>query len=204
MQKKFYLFVYSTPNIVGCSLALLGLLAFFTGFIRLYWFLIVAGLYLLGYVITPRRKHESLVLKGRLANKDIERELNELVGKVKKRVSQPVFQRVNAIADKIISILPQMEKMQHGDKNLHVVKQTATDYLPQMLENYLALPPAFATMHPLYGKKTAREYLIEQLDLLDQEMQEILIKIHSKDSEALITHGQFLKNKFSKGESWLD
>lgn len=73
-----------------------------------------------------------------------------------------------------------------------------------MLENYLALPPAIACFRPVYGNKTPREYLLEQLDILDKEMKIILVKVLSKDTEALIAHGQFLKNKFGLCDQWLN
>jgi len=35
-------------------------------------------------------------------------------------------------------------------------------------------------------------------------MKEILIDIHKQDTEALLTHGRFLKNKFASGSDWLN
>ncbi len=60
--------------------------------------------------------------------------------------------------------------MNAGDYDLHVVKQTVTDYLPQMLTTYLELPPAFATMHKMRNGKTSQDILIEQLTVLNDQI----------------------------------
>ena len=52
--------------------------------------------------------------------------------------------------------------------------------------------------------KTAKEILIEQLDLLDEEMKKILVDLHERDTQALVTHGRFLRKKFADpAEIWL-
>jgi Ca-activated chloride channel family protein len=80
----------------------------------------------------------------------------------------------------------------------------ALEYLPDMLETYLALPPAFARLHPMKDGKTATQIFIEQLQLLDGEMKKLAVDILKDDTEALIIHGNFLRDKFQgSNKDWL-
>lgn len=54
MKRRLLLFLYSTPHIVGSVLGLLGLGLFFAGIIKSYWYFIVAGLYVIGVLATPK------------------------------------------------------------------------------------------------------------------------------------------------------
>ena len=204
MKRNILLFLYSTPNIVGSVLGLLGLTAYFGGLIKSFWLLIVLGLYAIGFVSTPRSPTASLSLKKSLAGAEIEKGLEELIRKIRKKVSPKILERVVSIKESISSLIPHLDRMDSSDRNLHVIKQTATDYLPEMLQTYLELPTTFARFHRVQGDKTPQEILLEQLDILDREMKQIIIDLHSRDTEALIAHGKFLKDKFAEGDSWLN
>jgi hypothetical protein len=54
------------------------------------------------------------------------------------------------------------------------VRQTALEFLPEALQHFLKLPPAFANVHPLKDGKTAKTLLLEQLDLLATTMEQWL------------------------------
>lgn len=203
MKRHLLLFLYSTPNIVGSVLGLLGLAAFFVGLIKSFWLFIVLGLYAIGFVATPRKTAEIVTLKNSLTDAEIERGLDELIRKIRKKVSPQILERVMSIKESIALLMPRLTNMNGGDRNLHVIKQTASNYLPEMLQTYLALPTTFARFHRVRGNKTPREILLEQLDILDREMQQIIVDVHSRDTEALIAHGKFLKDKFEEGDSWL-
>ena len=73
---------------------------------------------------------------------------------------------------------------------------TATDYLPEALNGYLRLPREWADSRPLSGGKTALLLLIDQLDLLVATMDNIFDAVIRADAQALVTHGQFLRQKF--------
>jgi len=206
MEKRpFLLFLYSTANIVGCVLGMLGLIAFFTGLIKAYWLFIVIGLYAIGYLITPKTpdmqgyRSSSNELSGR----DLKIMLEALIKKIGNRVSQPELDKVTDIKENILMLLPRLDEMNAGDYDLHVIKQTVSDYLPQMLMTYLELPPAFARMHKTSNGKTAQEILIEQLSLLDEQIKQILVSVNNKDLEALVAQGNFLKSKFANDKDWL-
>jgi hypothetical protein len=204
-KRSILLFLYSTANIVGCIFGVIGLIAFFSGLIKAYWLFIVIGLYAIGFLITPKTEvlqHNWLTAK-EISGHDLQIMLEALIKKIKKRVSQPELDKVINIKDNILMLLPRLEEMNAGDYDLHVVKQTVIDYLPQMLTTYLELPPAFARMHKIRNGKTSQEVLIEQLSILDEQIKQILVSVNSKDAEALIAQGEFLKSKFANDENWL-
>ncbi len=205
MQRSFLLFLYSTPNIVGCIWGVIGLVAFFTGIIKAYWFFIVIGLYACGYVLTPKSPvlSDSLPATHELSVRDLQIRLENLIKKISKRLSQAELDKVNAIKENIVLLLPHLEEMNVGAYDLHIVKQTVLDYLPKMLTTYVELPPAFARMHKMRNGKTAQEVLFEQLSLLDVQINQIVMSVNSQDAEALIAQGEFLKSKFSEDAAWL-
>jgi len=162
-------------------------------------------LYAIGYLITPKTpdmqgyRSSSNELSGR----DLKIMLEALIKKIGNRVSQPELDKVTDIKENILMLLPRLDEMNAGDYDLHVIKQTVSDYLPQMLMTYLELPPAFARMHKTSNGKTAQEILIEQLSLLDEQIKQILVSVNNKDLEALVAQGNFLKSKFANDKDWL-
>ena len=53
MNQRVLMYLYSTKNIVGSLLALVGLVLFFAGIIGALWPVVVIGLYLIGVLVTP-------------------------------------------------------------------------------------------------------------------------------------------------------
>lgn len=199
LANRFWLFLYSTPNIVGCVLGLVGLLLFFSGLIRSYWPFIVAGLYLAGFIGCPRDEHVSLRISKELESEQIIDELRQLIARVGKRVGQEIAVQVDRIAGHIIEMLPRLD---NAPNPRHILVQTATDYLPTMLEHYLNLPPTYAKMHTLKGGKTAYRLLLEQLEILEQQMQAIAHDLHAGNIDALQVYATFLAEKFGTDSQW--
>lgn len=203
LNRSVLLYLYGTPNIVGCIWGLIGLIAFFA--IKNPILLsIVPALYVSGYLIAPKNQAtESWVSGKQLSGRDLKIQLEDLIKKISKRVSAPELEKVIHIKENILILLPRLEEMNAGDYDFHVIKQTVVDYLPQMLSTYLELPPVFAKMHKMRNGKTSQEVLIEQLTILDQQIGQIVISANSKDAEALIAQGEFLKTKFADDKDWL-
>jgi hypothetical protein len=201
-NRSFYLFLYSTPNIVGCIWGVIGLIAFFI--IRNpIWIYLVPVLYACGYLISPKTEVLANQSISELSGRDLQTMLEDLIKKISKRVAEPELNKVVNIKDNILMLLPRLNEMNAGQYDLHVVKQTVTDYLPQMLTTYLELPPAFARMHKMRNGKTSQEILIEQLTILNDQIEQILVSVNSKDADALIAQGEFLKSKFANDANWL-
>lgn len=53
-KMRVLLFLYSTQNLVGSVLAIIGLVMFFAGWINDWWFPIVVGLYAVGLFAVPK------------------------------------------------------------------------------------------------------------------------------------------------------
>lgn len=201
-KHRALLYLYSTGNIVGAALGLLGLLLFFAGLIGRFWFFIVIGLYLIGVLATPKRKAGSLRLRNELTADEIRDALEDLVRAIRRHVSADVLTRVESIKNSIISMLPYIVDLSSSDFNIYTIRRTALEYLPETLENYLKLPRAFVALHPVKDGKTAEQLLLEQLDLLDRQMIEIADDFYRQDTQALIAHGRFLESKFGQTEVW--
>jgi hypothetical protein len=97
-------------------------------------------------------------------------------------------------------ILPSLQNLDESNYNLYTIRQTALEYLPEMLEKYLKLPSAYASPHVIKDNKTAQKLLEDQLALLEQEMKSIAQEFYSNDMAKLVTHGRFLSEKFERSE----
>ncbi|MDP3007606.1 MAG: hypothetical protein Q8N30_00875 [Methylococcales bacterium] len=201
-NRSLLLFLYSTPNIIGTIWGLIGLVAFFV-IKDIRWLYFVPVLYTCGYFVAPKTTVLSNQAMGGLSGRDLQEMLESLIKKISKRVAQPELNKVIHIKNNILMLLPRLNELNAGDYDLHVVKQTVTDYLPQMLTTYLELPPAFATMHKMRNGKTSQAILIEQLTILNDQIEQIIVSVNSKDADALIAQGEFLKSKFANDGDWL-
>ncbi len=119
------------------------------------------------------------------------------------RVSAVVAVRVRDICETVRDVLPRLDQLGGaGARDAHSVMSTVTSYLPEALGTYLRLPRDYADNRAVAGGKTSLMVLVDQLDLLAVTMDKILDAATQRDVQALIVHGQFLKEKF--GQSSLD
>jgi hypothetical protein len=201
-MERFMLFLYGNKNIVG-SLAALGALGlFFGGAIHAFWLAIVLGSYGIGYLATPSSKELETSISAQMSSDQVKAALDSLAQSIKGRVPAEVSTLVQSISQSITAILPTLAKDNTADQNTYTIRQTALEYLPETLSNYLKLPPAFRSLYPVQDGKSATALLIEQLTLLDAKMKEIVNNYLSNDSQALVANGRFLADKF-KTESFL-
>ena len=192
------LFVYSNKNIAGCALALGALGAFFAGAIHDFWPEIVGGAYAIGYLVTPKQQTIDSDYEASMDPQAIAAELARLVDRVEKPLPADVFSLVASIVASINGVLPALRAASGlGDQESFTIRQTALRYLPETLQAYLELPPAFRNVQPLQDGKSAKALLIEQLSLLDAKMKEIVANVMSNNTQALVANGQFLREKFA-------
>ena len=190
------MYLYSTPNMVGTLMGLGGLGLYFLGIIHAFWLPIVGGLYGIGVLLTPKNPTNELTLRNQFTAVDIRNELEALLRKVRRRVPKEAFEKALSIRNTILTVLPQINDLSSSDYNIYLIQQTALDYLPAALESFINLPRAYANYQPIKDGKTARQLLLEQLDLLDREVKEVVQDIYKNDTSQLVAHGQFLKDKF--------
>jgi hypothetical protein len=201
-RQRILLYLYSTPNIIGSLLGLVGLALYFLGIIGSYWLLIILGLYGIGVLATPKSPTYELRLRNELTAEEIRSELNAMLSKISKKVPKEILAKVESIIKSIFEILPHIMDVNSSNYNIYTIRQTALEYLPETLESYLQLPKAYATLHPIKNGKTANQLLLEQLDLLDVEMKSIAQDFYLNDSQRLMAHGKFLQEKFGKSMAW--
>ena len=197
-RQRLLLYLYSNGNILGSILGLVGLGLYFTGIIHDFWLLIVVGLYGIGVLAAPRSETQELRLRHQIDSEELRGELEELVHAIRHKVPKEVYDRVVSIKNTIVEILPYLQRLDESNYNLYTIRQTALEYLPETLENYLKLPRAYASMHVIKEGKTAQKLLVEQLDLLDQEMKSIAQEFYRNNTEQLVAHGRFLEEKFER------
>ena len=196
-RTRFLLFLYGSPNVVGSALALAGVGLYFLGVIDRFWPFIVAGLYGIGYLATPRSSSLALSIGQSLDAEAVEEALDRLVKQAKKAVEPDLLGLVAGIVDSIRSLLPRLSQSTGiGDRTLFDVRQTALDYLPSTLSRYASLPGPFRRLHAVADGKTAHDLLKAQLTLLDGKMKEIVTSVHEGDADALVANGRFLQERF--------
>jgi hypothetical protein len=194
--RKVLLFIYGLPNFFGTVLGLVGLALLFTGVIKDYSLFIIGGLYGIGYLAAPRPSGLQVELEEALGAADLTRKINTIAEAANKTLSEDAAALVDTIRVSVLDIIAQAATAEANAYQLQVVRQTVNSYLPDMLDTYARLPPAFAKFHVIRDAKTAEQILKEQLGLLDRELKEIAIQLHRSDTDALIVHGEFLKKKF--------
>lgn len=209
-RQRTLLFLYSNGNIAGSALGILGLLLFCIVSIILggtpLLLLVVPALYAIGWLGATLLAGPAadLHLRQQLTAGEIQSELDNLVRSLQGKVPQEVRDKVASIKQSIVAILPQIVDMTSGDYDIYTIRKTALDYLPETLQNYLRLPPAYRNLQPVQDGKTPKQLLLEQLDLLDQKMKEIVQDFARNDTQQLMAQGRFLESKFGRAGLSLD
>ena len=108
----------------------------------------------------------------------------------------PVLARVLRITTAVKAILPRLANLGLDSQDAYTVVATATDYLPESLASYLALPRDWADTRPVAGGKSSLLLLIDQLDLLATTLNRMYDAANRRDANALVAQGKFLDEKF--------
>lgn len=193
---RILLYLYSTRNIVACAAALVGPALLFLGVIREGWLLITAALYAAGYFATPAPQVLDTGLTQSLSFEALLDRFDRLVKEARSQLPPVMASRLDSIRHSIQEVLPRLTDTRTFDDNLYTVRETIARYLPETLANYIALPPMFRVNHVLKDGKTARDLLMDQLTVLDDQMKEVVANVARGDADALLANGQFLEAKF--------
>jgi hypothetical protein len=189
----------STKHLTGTAFALGGPALAIAGVVGApVGIALAVPLYAIGALLAPSRK------RGVSVSSDVDADailagLDKIEGRVRGRVPDDVQSRVDRIVNTIRETAPRASELGPGSQQVHTVVQTASDYLPEALDSYLRLPRSYADSHIVSDGKTAHQLLCDQLDLLAQEMDEVFDAVCRADVDALVTHGRFLREKFSPG-----
>ena len=108
--------------------------------------------------------------------------------------------KVEQIRHKADVLLGYAERFPPFSHDMHIVRQTAADYLPRTVEAYLALPGTDDPVVTADGK-TALEELRQQLALLDSKLDEIAQDLQREDVGRLLANRRFLEERFRPAET---
>ena len=104
--------------------------------------------------------------------------------------------KVEQIKRKVDVLLGFADRFPPFSKDLFLVQQTASDYLPRTVNAYLALTPD-AVERPLAASgQTPHQELRAQLDLLDTKLDDIAQDLERQDVARMLANRQFLEDRF--------
>lgn len=191
------LYVYSNRNITGSVLALGALSAYFGGVIHEFWYLIAAGGYGIGALVARDGGALETQLNDQMNVTDAVAAVGKLAAESQKRLPPDIASQVSEIANAVAEILPRLAAKHVVDATFTDVRATATTYLPDTLNAYLAVPAAYRNTATIRDGKTARQIVVEQLTVLAAKMREIAQDAVQDDAQALLANGRFLKERFA-------
>ena len=109
----------------------------------------------------------------------------------------PIDVQVKAeqIRHKVDLLLGFADRFPPFSRDLYMVRQTASDYLPRTTAAYLAIP---GTNDPLVRGtgRTALEELRAQLAMLDSRLDAITVNLQQHDLDGLLANRRFLEERF--------
>lgn len=108
----------------------------------------------------------------------------------------PVLARVLRIITVVRAIVPRLGNLGLDSQDAYTVVATATDYLPESVAGYLALPRDWADTRPVANGKSSLLLLVDQLDLLSLTISRMYDATNRMDAAALVAQGAFLDSKF--------
>jgi hypothetical protein len=103
--------------------------------------------------------------------------------------------KVEQIRRKADVLLGYADRFPPYSQDLHIVRQTAADYLPRTVESYLKL---MGEDDPVIGAtgKTALDELKAQLALLDSKLDEVAEDLQRQDIDRIVANRRFLEERF--------
>jgi hypothetical protein len=197
-MRRAQAYLYSRRNIVGCLLAVVGLVLYFTGLVGgLIWLPITVGLYFIGVLLVPGEQGLVLELGAAADSAQVRDGLDRLIRGLRGRVADDLVAKVVRIQASILRTLPaEGAEGDTADPNVYLIRQTALAYLPDAFATYLKVPRLVAEQRPIADGRTPHDVLLAQLDLMDGRLASVADDMARHDSDALLANGRFLAEKF--------
>lgn len=195
-KTRALLFLYSTQNLVGCVLAMIGLGSFFSGLIEDYWLPIVAGLYGTAWLAIPSNAEITFAARREATQSSLTGLVDELIAQSGAKLPMEAIGKLRQIRDLVLDIAPKIGAGGVAMANSVAITNAITRDLPETVHNYLQLPTAFAAFHVIEDGKTCKQLFIEQLDILSVNLTKMTESIYKDDADALVANGRFLSEKF--------
>lgn len=128
--------------------------------------------------------------------KDIKRSVRQVRSSVRGKVHKSVYVRVNNICDLVEQLLPRANELGEGSPEFHLLTRTATEYLPDAVNRYLAVPRDYAERVPMSDGRTAIIILCAQLDRMYSQLYQVVEVLVRRDGDKLLANERFLEDKF--------
>jgi hypothetical protein len=194
-------FLGSAGHVVGMLFAIGGLLLLNNGITSGPIGLALIGvLYVTGYFLAARPKLTPLGAPRSTETAKVSDQVDEMLAAIRRRVPDDVYYRVRSIRDAVIFTLESSGPHSEADPSIHMVRQTATTYLPEALSTYLALPRDYAENELVDGKHTSHDLLLDQLTLMDYKTRKVADEVIRRGSQELVTHGRFLADRYGESD----
>jgi len=196
LPTRVLFFLYGDRNLAGSILALGGLGLFFSGVFDDWWFPIVAGLYLVGFLAVPANRTLELQAHQEATQASLTGSVDTLLQEACNVLPREAIERLQNIQQTVTVLAPKLfDGGMAIDAAASLINAVTRD-LPETVRNYGRLPAAFANLHAIENGKTCKQLLLEQLELLDVQLQKIAESVFLDDAEALVVNGKFLQEKF--------
>lgn len=195
--------LFSRQNLVACGVAALGLVLFLLGVIDKFWWLITLGLYAGTYFLVGKEKPQDITFQYAQAFEGSQTQLEALIAQ---HTGELPVEANKALASMLINLKDLNSFIVKNEDNLlptpefYSIKSLFKSYIPTIVSKYTQLPANYANTAVIKDGKTTKDFLVEQLNLLNTHFEKMTHSIYEHDSQALVVHGQFLKNKFEKPE----
>lgn len=214
-------FLSSPANLLGLGLASLALGARLAGAIDAFWLPIVVGSYGLGveigWLLFPRSLDRledgtarlSPVARTEAERAAIERSLDRVLAVVKQdhreAFDPPLERQILQLHGQIETLIERMEASAGfiSVEAAYSAKRLALDYLPNLLDGFVAIPQDFAAREELSDGKTARELLQDNLSVLQREVAKMADDLAASDARSFLNHVSFLQDRFGQNRSFI-
>lgn len=196
LKMRFFLFLYSTKNLVGSALAIAGLGLFFGGVITDWWLLIVITLYAIGWLAMPGDKEMELKIRGEATQSNLTDGIAELINESKTRLPHEAVTQLERIHAIVTDLGPRLFVGDVAPAYVISIINAVMRDLPETVKNYIRLPSTFASLHVIDAGKTSKQLFLEQLDILCEQLSAISLNVYKDDADALVVNGKFLQEKF--------
>lgn len=198
---NFQKFLYSKKNILGMILSFLGISLYLTGLIDKLWFPIVISLYIFGFIIAPKEKTVIFLhFSGENLN-DYIGFLNRLHKNTSEQlpvIAQQKFEEIINHSNELLNfMLNNSTQLDMLNQDIIDIKKIFDTYLPNVINQYIRLPKHYAENIKNQSGNTAKELLIQQLTLLNEQIKKVSYAVYENDAQSLKINGKILEQKFS-------
>jgi hypothetical protein len=115
------------------------------------------------------------------------------------RLPKDMEKQVDRIRRKAAVLGQHPDRFPIGSRDLYVVQQTASDYLPTTVRTYLEVP-SWSVDTPTADGRTPLQMLHAQLDLLEAKLDEIAETVRKQRVDNLLANERFLEEHFGTGD----